>query len=175
MVKILFASGLHSLQYKAEHLGQSGSLPLQTEATLIGNYGREQTDYKYVLHMTPLKKNLNCPFKIRNPRNHKQYHFEFQVVNVDGAVPLLGRTASWAMKLIKVHHENIMTIDSIVTTGKPATEQWTIEKIKTSYADVFTGDSCLEGKYKMDMHSTVRPVQLPKRQVPVALMKPLKE
>ena len=38
MVKIHFASGL------------------QTEAALIGNYGREQTDYRYVLYMTPLQK-----------------------------------------------------------------------------------------------------------------------
>ena len=36
--KIHFASGLHSLQNKAERLGKSGSLLLQTEAALIGNY-----------------------------------------------------------------------------------------------------------------------------------------
>ena len=52
MVKIRFASGLCSLQYKAECLGWSGSLLLQTEAALIGNYGREQTDYRYVLYRT---------------------------------------------------------------------------------------------------------------------------
>ena len=56
MVTIHFASGLHSLQYKAEHLGWSGSLLLQTEVALIGNYGREQIDYRYVLYMNPLQK-----------------------------------------------------------------------------------------------------------------------
>ena len=122
-----------------------------------------------------LKPMGKCSINIRNPRNHKQYRLEFQVVNREGAVPLLGRRASEAMKLIKVHHENIMTIDSIVTAGKPTTEQWTIEQIKTSYADVFTGDGCLEGEYKIEVDSTVKPVQLPKRRVPVALMKPLKE
>lgn len=116
-----------------------------------------------------------CNIKIRNPRNHKQYRLEFQVVNTDGAVPLLGRKASETMKLIKVHHENIMTIDSIITAGKPTTGQWTMEQIKTSYADVFTGDGCLGGKYKMEVDSTVKLVQMPKRRVPVALMKPLKE
>ena len=40
----LFFSGLCSLQYKAERLGWSGSLLLQTEAALISDYGREQTD-----------------------------------------------------------------------------------------------------------------------------------
>ena len=45
-----------------------------------------------------------CNIKIRNPRNHKQYCLEFQRVNADGPVPLLGRRDSEAMKLIKVHH-----------------------------------------------------------------------
>ena len=51
-----FFPGPHSLQYKAERLGWSGSLLLQTEAVLISDYGREQIDYKYVLYMTPLQK-----------------------------------------------------------------------------------------------------------------------
>ncbi|XP_030578703.1 uncharacterized protein K02A2.6-like [Archocentrus centrarchus] len=117
-----------------------------------------------------------CKVKIRNPRNNKLYRLEFQVVDTDGVMPLIGRKASEAMKLIKVHYENIMAIDSIVTTAKkPAIEPWTVEQIKVRYADVFTGDGCLEGKYKMEIDSTVKPVQLPKRRVPVALMKPLKE
>lgn len=51
----------------------------------------------------------------------------------------------------------------------------TMEQIKTSYADPFSGDGRLEGKYKMEMDSMVKLVQVPKRHVPVALMKPLKE
>lgn len=133
----------------------------------------EQSSSVLVMYnKSKLRSMRKCSIKIRNPRNHKQYRLEFQVVNVDSAVSLLGRRAREAMKLIQVHHETLMTI---VTTGKPATEQWAIEQIKTSYADVFTGDGCLEGKYKMDVDSTVKPVQLPKRGVPLALMKPLKE
>lgn len=113
--------------------------------------------------------------KIRNPRNHKLYRLEFQVVNTDCAVPLLGRRASEAMRLIKVRYENIMAIDSIVTSGKPTTGQWTVGQIKAEYADVFTGDGCLEGEYKMEVDNTVKPVQLPKRRVPVAMMKPLRD
>ena len=52
----LFFSGPRSLQYKAEHLGWSGSLLLQTEAVLIGDYSGEQTDYRYALYMTLLQK-----------------------------------------------------------------------------------------------------------------------
>lgn len=64
-----------------------------------------------------------CKVKIRNPRNHKLYRLEFQVVNTEGAVPLLGSRASEAMNLIKVHYENIWAIDSIVTTEKATPEQ----------------------------------------------------
>ena len=45
MLKIRFASGHCSLHSKAERLGWSGSLLLQTEAALIGDYGREQSVY----------------------------------------------------------------------------------------------------------------------------------
>ena len=50
-----------SLQYKAERLGWSGSLLLQTEAALISDYGTEQIDYRYVLYMTPLQKTPTIP------------------------------------------------------------------------------------------------------------------
>ena len=63
MVKNRFASGPRSLQYKAERLGWSDSLLLQTEAALIGDYGREQINYRYVLYMAPTSKNTNYPFK----------------------------------------------------------------------------------------------------------------
>ena len=44
------------VQYKAERLGWSGSLLLPTEAALIGDYGGEQLDYRYVLYITPFQK-----------------------------------------------------------------------------------------------------------------------
>ena len=61
MLKIRFASAHYSLQHKAECLGWSGSQLLQIEAALIGDYGGEQIDYRYVLYMTPASKNY--PFK----------------------------------------------------------------------------------------------------------------
>lgn len=79
------------------------------------------------------------------------------------------------MKLIKVHYENILAIDSIVSTEKPSSSQWSLQQIKAEYADVFMGDGCLEGEYKIEIDNTVKPVQLPKRRVPVTMMKPLKE
>lgn len=51
----------------------------------------------------------------------------------------------------------------------------TMEKIKTEFEDVFTGDGCLEGEYIIEIDNSVPPVKLPKRRVPVAMMAPLKE
>lgn len=97
----------------------------------------EHTDSVLVMYnKSKLKPLGKCEIKIRNPRNHKLYRLEFQVVKADGAVPLLGRRANEAMKLIEVHHANIMTVDSVVSTEKKTTGQWTMEQIKPSYADV---------------------------------------
>lgn len=54
-------------------------------------------------------------FKVRlqNLRNDKLYRLEFQVVDQEDRILLLGRKASEAMKLIKVQYENILAIDSI--------------------------------------------------------------
>ena len=52
------------LQYKAERLGWSGSLLLQTEASLIADYGRKQIDYRDVLYMTPLQKTPTIPLNV---------------------------------------------------------------------------------------------------------------
>ena len=69
MIKFRFFSGPRSLQYKAERLGWSGSLLLQTEAALIGDYGREQIDYRYVLYMTALQKTQTIPLKCYDVRH----------------------------------------------------------------------------------------------------------
>ena len=57
-------TGIHLLQYKAERLGWSGSLLLQTEAALIADYSRKQIHYRYVLYMTPLQKTPTIPLKL---------------------------------------------------------------------------------------------------------------
>ncbi|XP_038138952.1 uncharacterized protein K02A2.6-like [Cyprinodon tularosa] len=125
--------------------------------------------------LTPLG---TCKVKVRNPRNNKLYRLEFQVVNQNSRIPLLGRKASEAMKLIKVQYENILAIDSIVMKKpNPVTrgEHVTMDKIKEEFGDVFTGDGCMEGEYKIEIDDRVPPVKLPKRRVPVAMMTPLQE
>ena len=123
-----------------------------------------------------------CKVKIRNPRNNKLYRLEFQVVDQNSRTPLLGRKASEAMKLIKVQYDNILAIDSIVkkqlcpvANEEKSDEHMTMEKIKSEFGDVFTGDGCLEGEYSIEIDNSVPPVKLPKRRVPVSMMAPLKE
>ena len=103
-----------------------------------------------------------------NPHNKKTYRVELIVVNKNVHRPILGSKAIQAMELITVQHHNILAIEK--TTGS-----WTKEQIKQGYSDVFKGDGCLPGKMKLEVDERVAPVQLPKRRVPVALYKPLKE
>ena len=65
------------MQYKAEHLGWSGSLLLQTEAALIGDHGREQIDNRYVLYMTPLQKTRTIALKEDSDAKYEQLRQAF--------------------------------------------------------------------------------------------------
>ncbi|KAL6455331.1 hypothetical protein MHYP_G00362250 [Metynnis hypsauchen] len=136
----------------------------------------EQTEKVLVMYnKTELHPIGKCKIKVRNPRNQKLYRLEFQVVDQKCGIPLLGRNASEEMKLIRVQYENILAIDSIVKKEESEGGQWTLEEIMTEFEDVFTGDGCLQGEYVIEIDKTVEPVKLPKRRVPVAMMKPLKE
>lgn len=115
-----------------------------------------------------------CKVKVKNPRNQKVYQLEFIVVNEDCKLPLLGRKASEAMRLIKVEYENILAIDSIVSEEPKPENELTMEQIRMEFGDVFTGDGCLDGEYRIEIDKRVEPVKLPKRRVPVAMMTPLK-
>lgn len=61
---------------------------------------------------TKLRPLGKCKVKIRNPRNNKLFGLEFQVVDHDDRIPILARSASEGMQLIKVQYEDILMIDS---------------------------------------------------------------
>ncbi|KAG1933981.1 retrotransposable element [Pimephales promelas] len=137
----------------------------------------EKTEQILVMYnKSTLKPIGKCRTKIRNPRNRKLYRLEFMVVDESSSVPLLGNKAVQAMDLVRIQHENIMAIDDIVTTER-CSEKLTWDKgdIQREYADVFEGDGCLEGTYNLEVDPEVKPVRLPKRRVPVAIMKHLKD
>ncbi len=50
-----------------------------------------------------------------------------------------------------------------------------MEQTTSEFTDVFTGDGCLPGHYKIEIDHEVEPVKLPKWRVPVAMMGQLKE
>ena len=54
-------AGLWPVQAYGQSRPGSGSLLLQTEVALIGDYGRKQNDYRYVLYMTPLQRTQTIP------------------------------------------------------------------------------------------------------------------
>uniref|UniRef100_A0A3P9JTB0 ribonuclease H n=1 Tax=Oryzias latipes TaxID=8090 RepID=A0A3P9JTB0_ORYLA len=140
------------------------------------NVKMEHTDKVLVMYnkskLCPLGK---CKVKMVNPKNNKKYKVEFQVVGEDCKTLLLGRSASEAMKLIQVKYDNIYALDRSVTKAPAEENTWLLEAIKTEFQDVFTGDGCLKGEYELEIDPTVQPVKLPKRRVPVSMMKPLKE
>lgn len=136
----------------------------------------EQTDKVLVMYnKTKLRPVGKCKIKVKNPRNQKSYRLEFQVVGEDWKTPLLGRKASEAMHLIKVQFENICATDSVVSRTDKKESTWTLDEIKTEFSDVFAGDGWLEGEYKIEIDSSVEPVKLPKRRVPVAMRIHLRE
>lgn len=94
------------------------------------------------------------------------------MVDKEGVVPIMGKQASETVKLIKVHNENILAIGCNTTSENPTNGQWTMEQIKAEYALVM---DVLTAEYKTEVDDTVKRVQLPKRCVPVGMMKLLKE
>ena len=98
-----------SLQYKAERLGWSGSLLVQTEAALIADYGRKQIDYRYVLYMTPLQKIQTIPLTQQSSVAFHLIaaHYSFQV-NARRYVRVWGK--KW---------QNVMWIKTWIITSSP--------------------------------------------------------
>lgn len=62
-----------------------------------------------------------------------------------------------------------------VSRAENRVSTWTVDEIKNEFKDVFTGDGCLEEEYKIEIDPMVELVKLPKRRVPVAMMKLLRE
>ncbi|XP_051782584.1 uncharacterized protein K02A2.6-like [Erpetoichthys calabaricus] len=138
----------------------------------------QKTDQVLVMYnKSTLKPVGKCHLKFRNPCNKKLYRLEFMVIDAHSTVPLLGSRAVQGMKLVEVQSENILVVDNVMTRtdGEDTVGQWTMKQITGEFIDIFTGDGCLPGHYKIEIDQGVEPVKLPKRRIPVAMMGPLKE
>uniref|UniRef100_A0A1B8Y8I2 Gypsy retrotransposon integrase-like protein 1 n=1 Tax=Xenopus tropicalis TaxID=8364 RepID=A0A1B8Y8I2_XENTR len=136
----------------------------------------EHTDQVLMMYNKSMLKTYGL--KLHNPCNKKSYRLEFTVVKNRDHMPLLGVKAVQAMDLIKVQFHNIMALQgsaSLQSSPEKLDYDLDLQIIQANYADLFKGDGCLEGKYKLEVNTAIEPPRLPTRRVPVALMQPLKE
>ena len=115
--------------------------------------------------VTPLGE---CRLNLRNPRNQKKYSINFVVV--DGEyTPLLGASAAQQMKIITVNTDVFQQVAKVDVTDSTSA-------VIGRYKDVFDDDSVgnLPGMCHLEVDSTICPVVMPTRRVPVSLKARLK-
>ena len=126
----------------------------------------------------------HCRVWIKNPKTHKKYNVEFVVVDKD-CVPLIGAQTAQYMKLIKVKYENIAVVQSSVgqcnqsqnvkdSSGQSQSVN-TKSEVLESYGDVFKGLGKMPGTVHLQTDSSVEPVVMPPRRVPIAVKEKLKK
>ena len=95
---------------------------------------------------------------LRNPKNKKKYRAEFAIINED-YTPLLGSSAAQQMGLITVQQENILQV-------KETYQELNMERITTTYPDVFQGLGCMEEGLHLEVDESASPSIMPPRRVP---------
>ena len=113
-----------------------------------------------------------CTVAVSNPKNSKTYQIEFVVVDDDQSTPILGTPAMQQMDLVRVQHQNVMTVNTEVQRGSQG--PLSMEEVLKEYSDVFQGTGKLKGQYKLEIEENAKPVVHPPRRVPVALKGKLK-
>ena len=128
---------------------------------------------------TKIKHLGKCQMTERNPMNGKRYVTQFVVVD-KAPTAILGATTVQQMQLLKLQRENIQSV-TIKQEKRPQTAtRKTIglskENIIDKYPEVFQGEmGRLEGKLTLEIDSTVQPVRLPVRRIPLAVKAELKK
>ena len=113
-----------------------------------------------------------CTVAVFNPKNSKTYQIEFVVVDDDQSTPILGNPAMQQMDLVRVQHQNVMTVNTEVQRGSQG--PLSMEEVLKEYPDVFQGTGKLKGQYKLEIEENAKPVVHLPRRVPVALKGKLK-
>ena len=113
-----------------------------------------------------------CTVAVFNPKNSKTYQIEFFVVDDDQSTSILGNPAMQQMDLVRVQHQNVMTVNTEVQRGSQG--PLSMEEVLKEYSDVFQGTGKLKGQYKLEIEENAKPVVHPPRRVPVALKGKLK-
>ena len=98
---------------------------------------------------------------LRNPKNKKKYRAEFAIIDED-YTPLLGSSTAQQMGLITFQQENILQV-------KESYQELNMEKITTTYPDVFQGLGCMEGALHLEVDESALPSIMPPRRALLAL------
>ena len=133
----------------------------------------QKTDLKLTTYSkTNLKLLGVAKVSLCNPKNKKKYRVEFAVIDED-YTPLLGSSAAQQMGLITVQQQNILQVAEPV--AQESYQELTMEKITTTYQDVFQGLGCMEGTLRLEVDKSVAPSIMPPRRVPLSLKERLKQ
>ena len=112
-----------------------------------------------------------CRLPIKNMKNEKKYTVPFLVVKGENFIPLIGSKAAQQMNLITVNYENIAAVQS---QSHVHVNMESKQAIKHAYPDVFDGHGKMPGKIHLETDSTVPPVVMPPRKVPISVKPRLK-
>ena len=87
---------------------------------------------------------------------------------------VLDARASQQMKLLQVISANIFEVKNKPNTVPVCQQPLSPEWLMTAYPEVFEGVGTLPGILHLEIHKSVPPVQLPVRQIPLAVRDSLK-
>ena len=100
---------------------------------------------------------------LRNPKNKKKYRADFAIID-ENYTPLLGSLTAQQLGLITFQQENNLH-------DKESYQEHNMERIATTYPDVFQGMGCMEGALHLEVDESALPSIMPPLRVPLALKK----
>ena len=105
---------------------------LRTEAELF------PTRKLLTMYNNTIMKHLGtCTVVVSNPKNSKTYRIEFVVVDDDQSKPILGNPTIRQMDLVRVQHQNVMTVNTELERGSQG--PLSMEEVLKECPDVFQG------------------------------------
>ena len=129
-----------------------------------------------------------CKLRMKNPKTQKGYKVPFVVVKGDKCVPLLGSRASQQMKFIEIKYENIANFvddnSSVLINNENIGSEVSnlVQNVGLSegdvlgtYDDVFHGLGHMPGIIHLETDSSMKPVVIPPRRIPIAIKPKLKD
>lgn len=81
--------------------------------------------------------------------------------------PLIGIEACLMFDLMNINYDNICAVD--IAAAAAAAKPLTMAEVKQDYADVFEGYGRIEGKVSLKADTSVQPVRMPLRKLPIPI------